>query len=44
MRRFAFAVGLACASFLLPITGSAQQRASIVGVVQDATGASMPGV
>ena len=44
MRRFAFVVGLACASFLLPITASAQQRASIVGVVQDATGAIMPGV
>ena len=44
MRRLAFVVGLACTSFLLPITASAQQRASIVGVVQDATGAIMPGV
>jgi hypothetical protein len=44
MCRFAFAVGLACASFLLPDSASAQQRASIVGVVQDASSAVMPGV
>ena len=45
MRRFAFAVGLAGASMLLlPAATTAQQRASIVGVVQDASGAAMPGV
>jgi hypothetical protein len=43
MRRVAFAVGLICVT-LLPATASAQQRASIVGVVQDASGAVMPGV
>ena len=45
MRRIAFVVGLACAALLVRSTPAfAQQRASIVGVVQDATGAVMPGV
>ena len=47
MRRFAVALGVACISalvVLLPATASAQQRASIVGLVQDSTGAIMPGV
>jgi hypothetical protein len=44
MRRFAFVVGLCLASLVGPAPASAQQRASIVGVVQDATGAVMPGV
>jgi hypothetical protein len=41
MRRFALAVGLVV---LLPLGVFAQERASIVGVVQDASGAVMPGV
>ena len=44
MRRIAFVVGLACASAALSTHAFAQQRASIVGVVQDSTGAVMPGV
>ena len=45
MRRFAFAVGLACVSIVgHSFSVSAQERASIVGVVQDGTGAVMPGV
>jgi Carboxypeptidase regulatory-like domain len=44
MRRFAFAIGFACAIVALPFSVSAQERASIVGVVQDGTGAIMPGV
>jgi carboxypeptidase family protein len=44
MRGFAFVVGLCLASLVSPAPASAQQRASIVGVVQDATGAVMPGV
>jgi hypothetical protein len=41
MRRVALAIGLL---LLLPLAASAQERASIVGVVQDASGAVMPGV
>ena len=45
MRRFAFVAGLCFASLAASRDpASAQQRASIVGVVQDATGAVMPGV
>ena len=45
MRRFAFVLGLSCVALSrLPARTFAQQRASIVGVVQDATGAIMPGV
>ena len=45
MRRFAFVVGIGCVSLLLlTSTAQAQQRASIVGVVQDVSGAVMPGV
>src|SRR6058998_3271473 len=39
------AIACACAALLLlPATARAQQRASIVGVVQDSSGAVMPGV
>jgi hypothetical protein len=45
MRRLAMALGIVCECvLLLSMTASAQQRASIVGVVQDASGAVMPGV
>jgi hypothetical protein len=44
MRRVAFVVGLTCVSAVLSTHAFAQQRASIVGVVQDSTGAIMPGV
>ena len=44
MRRFAFVVGLAAGLITVSSAASAQQRASIVGVVQDGTGAVMPGV
>ena len=45
MRRFAMALGFACVPLLLvPLPVFAQQRASIVGVVRDATGAILPGV
>jgi hypothetical protein len=44
MRRLVYLVGLGCVLAGIPATSSAQQRASIVGVVQDTTGAIMPGV
>ena len=45
MRRLVLALGIACVPVLaLPASAAAQQRASIVGVVQDASGAVMPGV
>lgn len=45
MHRLAMALGIACVFVLsLPMAASAQQRASIVGIVADATGAVMPGV
>jgi len=47
MRRFAMALVVACLSLvtlLYPVPASAQQRASIVGIVLDSTGAIMPGV
>jgi len=47
MRRFAMALVVACLSLvtlLSPAPASAQQRASIVGIVLDSTGAIMPGV
>jgi len=44
MRRIAFFVGLTCLATPLATPAFAQQRASIVGVVQDSTGAVMPGV
>jgi len=44
MRRFAFVVGLAATWLVCSNPAFAQQRASIVGVVQDASGAVMPGV
>jgi len=45
MRRVFLALAAACASAVcVPIPALAQERASIVGVVQDSTGAVMPGV
>src|SRR5207248_1513432 len=47
MRRVAAAVVVACVSagiLLVPASARAQERASIVGVVQDASGAVLPGV
>ncbi len=45
MRRAVGALAAVCAAgFLAPALLLAQERASIVGVVQDATGAVMPGV
>ena len=45
MHRMArFAVIVCAAALLLPSTAGAQERASITGVVQDASGAVMPGV
>jgi hypothetical protein len=45
MRRVVLALAAVCASAVcVPIPALAQERASIVGVVQDATGAVMPGV
>ena len=35
---------ISCAVFFIPANARAQQRASIVGVVQDSTGAVLPGV
>jgi hypothetical protein len=44
MRRVVVWVAVACVGFLVPITASAQEAASIVGLVRDTTGAVMPGV
>ena len=45
MRRVVLALAAVCASAVcVPIPALAQERASIVGVVQDSTGAVMPGV
>jgi hypothetical protein len=44
MRRLAPAVGLGCALLMASTAVTAQQRASIVGVVHEPTGAVMPGV
>src|SRR5437762_11706677 len=47
MRRIAVRVVVACvcaAACLVPAPASAQERASIVGVVQDSSGAVLPGV
>src|SRR6266481_3776567 len=47
MRRVAVGVVVACvsaAAWLVPASAGAQERASIVGVVQDASGAVLPGV
>ncbi len=47
MRRVALLVTIASVfivPFVVPAPAAAQQRASIVGVVQDTTGAVMPGV
>jgi hypothetical protein len=44
MRPLALVPGLSAALLCLSIVASAQERASIVGAVQDATGAVMPGV
>src|SRR5262249_21280323 len=45
MRRVVLVLAAACASSALdPRSALAQERASIVGIVQDATGAVMPGV
>jgi len=45
MRRVAVGVGVACvsaAAWLVPASAGAQERASIVGVVQDASCAVLP--
>jgi Carboxypeptidase regulatory-like domain len=45
MRQAILALAAVCAAaFLLPAAALAQERATIVGVVQDSTGAVMPGV
>jgi hypothetical protein len=45
MRRVVLALAAVCASTIcVPVPALAQERASIVGVVQDSTGAVMPGV
>src|SRR5260370_24734972 len=45
MRRAVLALGAVCAArFVVPASLAAQERASIVGVVQDPSGAVMPGV
>ena len=47
MRRIAVRVVVACisaAACLVPVPAGAQERASIVGVVQDSSGAVLPGV
>jgi hypothetical protein len=44
MRRVSHAVVFLCAAFIAASTASAQEAASIVGLVRDTTGAVMPGV
>ena len=44
MRRVLRAVLFLCAAFIIASSASAQEAASIVGLVRDTTGAVMPGV
>ena len=44
MHRVIVGLAVACLGFFVPTTASAQEGASIVGLVRDTTGAVMPGV